>query len=81
MVRAKFVVREIKRFSTNVNGTQKELQTIVLNPVYSTEAESENGKFYAYTPAGKIELGTVNAEAAKEFALDQEFFVDFTPVG
>lgn len=70
MVRAKFKVSEI---------TQRDFgKSILLQPVYSSDPESENGKFYKQTPGGKIELGTVNDEAAKEFEVGKEYFVDFT---
>ena len=73
-VRVKFRVQSIKR-EKNYDG--KELQIIALYPV--TSGSEENKKFYAYTPSGHIELGTVNAEAALAFDLGGEFYVDFTP--
>jgi hypothetical protein len=82
-VRAKFKVHSITSTLTRVNQAgqtvEKELQTINLSPVYDNDPESENGKFYAYTPAGKIELGTVNADAAKDFELGKEMYVTFEP--
>lgn len=77
MVRAKFKVDSIERAKWHPD---KEVQTIKLSPVYSNDPESENAKFYAATPGGQILLGTVNAEAAKEFDLGKEFYVDFTAV-
>jgi len=74
VVRAKFKVIRIERSEgwNNIN----EVQTIVLTPV--TGGSRENKAFYAATPAGEIKLGTVNAEAAEEFDLGAEFYVDFT---
>jgi hypothetical protein len=72
-VRAKFKVQSI----TRTKGGAGEVQTIHLLPV--TSGSEENKAFWAYTPNGRIELGTVNAEAAKQFELDREFYVDFTP--
>lgn len=74
-VRAKFKVSEITR-RPGFNGA-KEVQVIKLHPV--TGGSDENKAFYAATPGGNIELGTVNAEAAGEFELGAEFYVDFTP--
>jgi hypothetical protein len=51
--------------------------TVHLSPV--TSGSDENKKFYEATPGGKIELGTVNGEALKQFAIGDEFYVDFTP--
>lgn len=75
-VRAKFKVNRIEREQW---GGGKEVQTIVLTPVYSNDPASENAKFYAATPSGEIKLGTVNADAAAGFELGREYYVDFTP--
>ena len=61
--------------------TQREFgKSIKLQPVYSSDPESENGKFYKQTPGGNIELTTVNDEAAKEFEIGKEYYVDFIKV-
>ena len=73
MVRAKFTVIAIER-SKAYDG--REVQTIKLRPV--TDGSDENKEFFAYTPSGSIELGTVNAEAAGEFELGKQYYVDFT---
>ena len=72
MVRAKFRVSEI----TRTLFTGQEGVKITLFPV--TDGSEENKSFYQYTPAGKIELGTINAEAAAEFKLGKSMYVDFT---
>jgi hypothetical protein len=81
MVRAKFSVNAIRRtrYGKYVNGetVQTEMQTIELNPVYSNDENDENKKFWDATPSGKIELGTINLEAAKYFELGKEYYVDF----
>ena len=70
MVRAKFKVSEI---------TQRDFgKSITLNPVYSSDPESENGKFYKQTPGGTIVLSTVNEDASKQFEIGKQFYVDFT---
>lgn len=53
-----------------------EVQTIVLGAV-SAEGSPENASFFAATPSGEIRLGTVNAEAARQFDLDAQFYVSF----
>lgn len=70
MVRAKFKV-------ISVEPTSEGCATIKLSPVIGGSAE--NDEFYKWTPSGSIELGTVNAAAAAQFAEGKEFFVDFTP--
>lgn len=68
-VRAKFRVESIiKRQSGS---------TIELWPV--TSGSKENEQFYRYTPGGRIELSTVNDEAAKRFEVGKEYYIDFTP--
>lgn len=76
-VRAKFKVNSITR-QQHWDASKGEIQTIKLSPVSS--GSPENSSFYAATPCGNIELGTVNADAAQQFTLGGEFYVDFTPV-
>ncbi len=89
-MRAKFRVNRIERSETlrqdgvNAGGAQRwvpsELQTIVLAPVYGNgDPNHENTKFWNATPSGEIRLGTVNAEAARQFELGKEYYIDFTP--
>ena len=75
-VRAKFKVNSITR-QQHWDASKGEIQTIKLAPVSS--GSDENKSFYASTPTGTIELGTVNADAAQQFVLGGEFYVDFTP--
>jgi hypothetical protein len=72
-VRAKFKVARIERSQWS---SEVEVQTILLNPV--TDAKPENEKFFEATPSGEIKLGTVNLEAAKQFELGAEYYVEFT---
>jgi hypothetical protein len=76
MVRAKFVVQSIER-QRHWDGTGREIQNIKLSAV--TGGGDENKAFFAATPSGSITLGTVNADAAGEFQLGAEVYVDFTP--
>jgi len=69
-VRAKFRVNNISAYP---DGSAK----IELAPVYDSNPESENAKFFKATPWGQITLGTVNGTAAQEFELGAEFYVDF----
>jgi len=70
-VRTKFKVNCLDTFP---DGSAK----ICLSPVYDSNPESENAKFYKQTPWGDITLGTVNNDAAAQFTLGSEFYVDFT---
>lgn len=68
MVRAKFQVTEIK--------AGEEGATVYLSPV--TSGSRENEQFYKWTPGGQIILSTINSDAAAQFVVDDEFYVDFT---
>jgi hypothetical protein len=57
-----------------------EMQTIKMSPVYGNgDPEHENTKFWNASPSGSLELGCINLEAAQQFELDGEYYVDFTP--
>lgn len=78
--RAKFACVKIER--TQYQTGDSEMQTIHLSPVYgNNDPNHENSKFWKYTPSGTIQLGTINAEAARQFELGKEYYVDFTPAG
>ena len=64
MVRAKFVY------------SFKNENFIGLNAVYT--GSEENEKFFKYTPGGQIFLNVVNNEAADQFELGKEYYIDFT---
>lgn len=77
--RAKFRIVSVTDIYTG-NGDQRE-SSVDLVPVYDPDPESENGKFYKYTPGGKISLSTVNPFVRDFFKRGGEFYVDFTPAG
>jgi hypothetical protein len=56
------------------------MYTIKASPVYGNgDPEHENTKFWQASPSGSLELGTINAAAAAQFKVGQEFYLDFTP--
>ncbi len=77
-VRAKFYVSEVKKSKNNWGGADGELlTTIKLSPV--SGGSEENKQFFRWTPAGSIDLGTVNPAVVDQFHIGDEFYVDFTP--
>lgn len=82
-VRAKFTVQSITRTqstawdNTTGKSTPQEVQTIKMHPVSGTS--EKNKKFFASTPSGSIELSTIRLEAAAQFELNKEYYIDFTP--
>ena len=80
MVRAKFVVESYETRKSNTRDPEsEELRTLTLTAV--SDGSEENKKFFRWTPFGKIELGTLNPEAWKQFPLGAEIYVDFSPTG
>lgn len=77
MVRAKFKVNEI---TEHAYGNQL-MKTVKLTPVLKdADPDSENSKFWAASPNGEIRLGTLNLDAAAQFKINGEYYIDFTPV-
>lgn len=74
MVRAKFKVNEI---TEHAYGNDR-MKTIKLVPVYSPQEGSENHAFWKASPNGEIRLGTINMQAAEQFVLNGEYYIDFT---
>ncbi len=50
--------------------------SISLTPV--TCGSKENEAFFKWTPWGKFELGTINAEAAAQFEPGKEYYIDIS---
>ncbi len=71
-VRAKFRVTKLE--ANNPPGISVELQ-----PVYSSNPQHENSKFYECTPSGEIGLGIVSEDTARSFEIGKEYYVDFSP--
>lgn len=68
------------KFRVNCVTPSGDCARIDMAPVYDSNKESENGKFYQATPWGQITLGTVNPHVAEALPVGTEVFVDFTPV-
>jgi hypothetical protein len=69
-IRAKFRVTNIERQDSGDTN-------IFMNPVVG--GSEENDAFFSATPAGNINIFTVNPEAGNQFEIGMEFYVDFTP--
>ncbi len=87
--RIKVMVASVTRTKQGVYNpdTQKtetrEVQSIKMHVVTGRHGDEkdaeENKRFFASTPSGSVEFGTINADAAAQFDLGAEFYVDFTP--
>ncbi len=74
MVRAKFKVTAVE--PNNAEKEEDKGSTVHLFPVTGSP---ENESFYKWTPGGNIILSTINTEAAAQFEVGKEYYVDFTP--
>jgi hypothetical protein len=78
--RVNFLIKILK-FIINVRCTEKTENTagfkVILEPV--TCGSKENEEFFKWTPYGKIDIGTINPEAAKQFIPGEEYYIDFSP--
>lgn len=72
-VRAKFRVTNIR------NDGQGKPNGFTMSPVYDSNPDSENGKFFAATPGGTVDMWVTRPEVAEQFPLGAEFYIDFTP--
>jgi len=61
-----------------VNEDWSDGKHVVMQAVYDPDPDSENGKFFKYTPGGSVDLSIVNPAAAAAFEVGKEYFVDFT---
>lgn len=83
-VRAKFRVTSIEpRFGTVINKVNDKpvyeagtIYEITLSPVIANTPE--NAAFFAATPAGSIVLQTIRQNAADQFEIGAQYYVDFT---
>jgi hypothetical protein len=65
--------------SATATSTAREIQEIVMAPVYDPDPTTENGRFFAASPHGEFRVGTVNAEAVADLVLGAEYFIDISP--
>jgi hypothetical protein len=72
-VRAKFRVTNRDWVSEDTKKGAK----IKMFPVTSGSKENEN--FYEMTPAGRLELETINEHAAEQLEPNKEYYLDITP--
>lgn len=76
-VRAKFAVTQVSR--SLYQGGKMVAKTVHMTPVYSTDPEHENKKFWDATPNGKLEMTVANEDVLGVFDVGREFYIDFTP--
>jgi hypothetical protein len=81
-VRAKFRVNRIvdQKYMNRESGQEVvSAREVQMSPVFSPEEGSENRKFWTATPSGVLTMWINNPEAYGQFAVGQEYYLDFTP--
>lgn len=87
-VRAKFKVDSIETINQpksvkQTDGSYKSepgtMTTLKLSPVYSSDPNHENKKFWDASPGGQLTLNCVNPAAVEQFKIGKEYYLDFTP--
>lgn len=60
-----------------VNVTEQDGQgfSYSFEPVYSPDENSENAKFFKFTPSGKLDLGCTNGHG---FVVGKEYYIDIS---
>lgn len=64
------------KFRCTAKNQSESGYTLIFEPV--TSGSAENDSFYKWTPWGKLEMGTVNPEAAEQFEPGKTYYLDFT---
>lgn len=82
-VRVKFICMSIERRmsyhwnSITIEHEEREMRTVTLTPV--SGGSEENKRFWNATPAGTLQLGMINLEAAEAFDIGKEYYLDISP--
>lgn len=76
-VRSKFVCSNKSVVHTGmVDGKPAVSYSFTFAPVYSPDKDSENYKYWSYTPAGKLELNSIKSDF---FTVGEEYYLDLIP--
>jgi len=76
-MRAKF---KLDKLELHPDGASDGVYTIVMTPVIGHgDPNSENSKFFKYTPWGELRMGTVNKSAVHGMVVGNEYYIDITP--
>ncbi len=57
----------------------KEGSTVFMHAVYSEDIQSEDGRFTKATPWADLKMNVDNPDAAIQFEVGKDYYVDFTP--
>lgn len=73
MLRAKFKMTKRTQY-TQIDGEE-----VTLTPVYSTDPEHPNHRWWKASPSGELRMQITNPEAVGKLELGREYSIDFMP--
>jgi hypothetical protein len=76
-VRCKIICTRIAE-SISGNSPAEKLHTAEFSAVYSSDPNSENGKFFKWTPSLSLSTGIIQNQ---QFQVGKEYYLDFVSVG
>ena len=77
MARIKFKVDSITHED---DGALGQVASTKLSAVVGEDKDSENSKFFKYTPKGKLSLGAIHPESIADLVPGLQYYIDIIPV-
>ena len=77
MAKIKFKVDSITH---EADGLLGQVASTKMSVVTGEEKESENSKFFKYTPKGKLSLGAIEPEMIADLVPGLQYYIEITPV-
>lgn len=62
------------------DGYDDKAKSLMARPVYDSNPESENGRFFSATPGGQLDLHVVNIASIDHLNVGDEIYVDIIKV-
>lgn len=81
-MRAKMVVSNVETFKdqsgVTVTGERLHFRAVAKNGAYPNDGSDENNSFARWTPNAELTMFVNNPELFGKFAINQQFYVDFS---
>jgi len=75
-MRAKLVVRNVEPYE---GGETLTFSAVAKDGAYPEDGTDENNTFSRWTPSADLKMTVNNPDLLGKFAIDQAYYVDFTP--
>ena len=79
MIKCKFKVDSIKRRPSG-DTENPEVHDVEMSAVYSDDPMSENGQFWAWTPAGSLTFSSLKSRSTTELEPGAEYYIEIRKV-